>query len=133
MGLDNGIVLRANKFTRNAIDQIHEFSLQDFCSQDGEWDVCYWRKSYSLRDEIAQVIDFTNNGESPLTIDNLESICTILVRNLDKQYYDENYDGIWEYTNVVQSFTSALGRIKLLIHFLKTHPNEYECFFYDSY
>lgn len=134
MGLDNGIIVRIRRNEESllpegfGIDEWDRNSDNEFC----EIEFCYWRKNYSFRVEVAEVTDFEDEGYTPLNIESLFVIRDILYKNIDKNYYDENYEGIWDYPAHVRQNTQNIYNISMLIEFLTKYP-DHECYFYDSY
>lgn len=126
MGLDNGVVLK----TKIKHDIPPYFDWRD---NPDECDVCYWRKFWGFRDEV--VLEFGQKEpceDIPLDAERVGRLRCILEQYLDRSYYEDNGDSIWDYEEYLLHNISCLKNLEILQDFLEEHPNE-ECYFYDSY
>ena len=126
MGLDNGIVLK----TKIKHDIPPYFNWRD---HPDECDVCYWRKFWGFRNEV--VSEFNQSEECAdiyLDANDIGKIRCILEQYLDRDYYDNNANSVWEYEEYLIHNINCLKYLEMLQNFLEEHPNE-KCYFYDSY
>lgn len=126
MGLDNGVVLR----TRIEHDISPYFDWRD---DPDECDVCYWRKFWGFRNKV--VTEFGQKedcSDIPLDAEGVGKLRCILEEFLDRDYYEDEGDSVWEYEEYLIHNINCLKNLEILQNFLEEHPNE-ECYFYDSY
>ena len=126
MGLDNGVVLK----TKIKHDIPSYF---DWRNNPDECDVCYWRKFWGFRDEV--VLEFGQKEpceDIPLDAERVGRLRCILEQYLDRSYYEDNGDSVWDYEEYLLHNISCLKNLEILQDFLEEHPDE-ECYFYDSY
>ena len=131
MGLDNGIVMRFKgsfevpKYVK--IEKAYETK-----PEMPEWDICYWRKFWGLRDEIVAVIPNSNydGGEYDVSIKTLKRIQDIIYEQLK---HPEKWDSpIWDFNEVINVLAQDIVNISWLIKFLRSEPHA-SAYFYDSY
>ena len=129
MGLDNGLVCRNIK--RNDIP--HWVNLP-FDWSDEDVDLLYFRKCWGIRGEILAKLHCIKNNDSRTSVESEDilPIVKILMQYLDKEYYDDNADSIWEYEEAYGNIQRSI--INLI--WLKTYMEEHKdvaAYFYDSY
>lgn len=141
MGLDNGIILRT-KHEVKFPSELNMIECVDYGFADDnktvafyEYHLCYWRKCYSLRQDI--IHDINMNSESYcklLTIDDVKNIWHILNYYNKKKHWNRA-ESIWEWRDIKDSIRRHLLRLEWLIYFMKTHEDEsdFAVLFYDSY
>lgn len=129
MGLDNGLVCRNIK--RNDIPYWVNLP---FDWQDEDIDLLYFRKCWGIRGEILAKLHCIkdNDSRTPVESEDILPIVKILMQYLDKEYYDDNADSIWEYEEAYDNIQKSI--INLI--WLKTYMEEHKdvtAYFYDSY
>ena len=143
MGLDNGIMLRhrSQKEVEDNIGVYANVIREPYVGDEGkhgyyEYEVCYWRKCWGLRDKILAILGdkFKDEDyECELTIKDLEAIREIEYGYMcDPDEWDENGSTIWDFNDMLPHFAKDIVSISWLIEFLKRHPKAY-AYFYDSY
>lgn len=138
IGLDNGITLK----TKNKISYFPWFvnyKYEDWNNEEGkspELEILYYRKCWGIRGEINSLLHNTEQNGGIISIDSedIPAIIKIIEKYLDRNYYDEHADSIWEYEEM---FPHLIQDIKNLCWFkiwLSSNKNEViECYWYDSY
>lgn len=130
MGLDNGITIKFTKPLKSIplfLKNISEYDKEDSI---GEYEICYWRKCWNIRQEIKSVLNDPDN----ISLAELDEIYTILTDFQSKKYWNENNDSIWDYDDIKDTLRVQRKRLKQLKSFLKRNPNiKYRIYFYDSY
>lgn len=127
MGLDNGVVLKT-KFPVNIPHPPF-----DWHKDPDEHEVCYWRKFWGLRNTV--VTEFHQIEECAniqLNAEGVGKLRCILEEFLDREFYEQNGDSIWDYEDYLLHNIECCKNLIWLQNFLEEHPNE-ECYFYDSY
>lgn len=141
MGLDNGIVLKNYKK-----HHIPEYII-DLCPFDcmdektEELDLCYWRKYWSLRNEIVQRIhlykpgDVEDDGNMKLDPEDVDAIRKVLINYLDRKYWEDGHDDcIWDYDEAKGNILNSIIILIWLADYMKLSKEEpVEVYFYDSY
>lgn len=100
MGLDNGITARV---THN------DTEIQDF-------DVCYWRKCWSLRTSILSKIGYDRDDKE--TTINLTDIYDVIGKELKSNYHDS----IWDSKLLIRKYKKDKRNLRKLI-FMHKHFN----------
>lgn len=132
MGLDNGIILRAkdNNFKENIPNYVNIDNIDD------EWEFCYWRKCWGLRNKIINSLCFEENSQivsQDLTPSNLTDIIQILIDYLIyPNSWDEEDNNLWEFNEMKNRITQDIINLSWLRNYIKENPRAY-CYFYDSY
>lgn len=132
MGLDNGFILR-NPGSREFPDIIKQ-RVKEWASSD-EPEVIYWRKCYSFRDAVLDIIQNPNEEETydyDVPRDKIPEIIEELSNYLDYEYWEYNADTIWDYEDFVGSFYLDILILNWLYFYLKDNPSS-SLTFYDSY
>jgi hypothetical protein len=127
MGLDNGIYIRNFK-------EVAPSKVPWFVMLDGG-DVCYWRKCWGIRCAIYNALHAEDNGEKyefKVEEDDIPAIIKELEKFLDKDYWNENADSIWEYEDIRPSLIMQIKNLLWLRQYMLENP-KVECYFYDSY
>ena len=127
MGLDNGVVLKTN------LEVNYPHKEWDWRTDKQEYDICYWRKFWGFRNEV--VSEFNQSKECVdiyLNANDVGKIRCILEQYLDRDYYNNNANSVWEYEEYLIHNINCLKYLEMLQNFLEEHPDE-ECYFYDSY
>lgn len=128
MGLDNGICVKRNYYTTN-IKELQIF--EDSWDKEHKWDfeVCYWRKCWNIRNDILWSIDsrFDDQYEFKLTSENIGNIIIILM-----SYNEENWgNSIWEFEAIKEHLQQDIKNLQILQDLMEKY--ELEVYFYDSY
>ena len=127
MGLDNGVILKTN------LEVGFPHKKWDWRTDHQEHDSCYWRKFWGFRNAV--VTEFHQKSECediPLDAEGVGKLRCILEEFLDREFYEQNGDSIWEYEEYLLHNIQCCENLTWLQNFLEEHPNE-ECYFYDSY
>ena len=146
MGLDNGIMLKIKNKEKFG-DTTKLYSMFGW-TNEGEYELLYWRKCWNVRREISEVLaDAYNNGNAEHDkyfddgindyIFNLKAFKDILVRLrkiYKKSWWEENDDSIWEWSECGDNYKSWLIKAWKVFDVLKDKDaDSYELSFYDSY
>jgi hypothetical protein len=131
MGLDNGIVLQGVKRENIKVPWFVSFPFAtDF---EHRLDVCYWRKCWGIRERIRNLLHMDNKVyEAPVEEDDIPALIRLLENFLDKDYWDNNAESIWEYDEYKSHLLQQIKNLLWLREFLKLNPCV-KCYFYDSY
>ena len=54
------------------------------------------------------------------------------MKYLDREYYDENADSIWEYDDYKENIQHSIINLMWMRVYMEAHP-DVTCYFYDSY
>ena len=129
MGLDNGLVCRNLK--RNDIP--YWVSLP-FDWRDEDVDLLYFRKCWGIRGEILAKLHCIkdNDSRTPVESEDILPIVKILMQYLDKEYYDDNADSIWEYEEAYGNIQRSIINLIWLKTYMEAHK-DVTAYFYDSY
>lgn len=129
MGLDNGFICK--NINRN---DIPSFVKLPWDWRDDDVELVYFRKSCGIRGEILAKLHCMkeNDSETPVESEDILPIVKILMKYLNKEYYNDNADSIWEYEEAYDNIQRSI--INLI--WLKTYMEEHKdvtAYFYDSY
>lgn len=129
MGLDNGLVCRNIK--RNDIPYWVNLP---FDWRDEDVDLLYFRKCWGIRGEILAKLHCIKNNDSrtPVESEDILPIVKILMQYLDKEYYDDNADSIWEYEEAYSNIQRSIINLIWLKTYMEGHK-DVTAYFYDSY
>ena len=129
MGLDNGLICK--NINRNNVPTWVKLPW-DFKDEDIE--LVYFRKCWGIRGEILAKLHCREINDWKTTVDSEDIIpvVKILMKYLDKEYYEENADSIWEYDEASGNIQQSIINLMWLKTYMEYHP-EVECYFYDSY
>lgn len=138
MGLDNAIMLKVNIFNRN-IKVPKCFNHEEWYGL-GEYEVCYWRKCWGVRDKIITEVfkteRFPDEYRFAITPDDVVKIIKILKYYDNKKNWDRDNSTIWWYKEdkIHKQIIKQIKCLKKLYSFLRKYPKEdIICYFYDSY
>ena len=131
MGLENGIVLRNIK--REDVPTWVKLPW-GWDNQSENQDVVYFRKHWGIRGEILAKLHASklNDSVTPVDAEDVIPIAKILMKYLDKEYYDDNADSIWEYSEAHDHIQESIVNLMWLKTYMESHPDA-EVYFYDSY
>ena len=129
MGLDNGFICKNIKR-----DEIPSWVELPWDLKDKDIEIAYFRKCWGIRNEILAKLHCIkdNDSRTPVESEDILPIVKILMQYLDKEYYDDNADSIWEYEEAYGNIQRSI--INLI--WLKTYMEEHKdvtAYFYDSY
>lgn len=140
MGLENGIVVipkskRAKEFCEDFFSRYKE--LIDF--EEYKYEICYWRKYWSLNNEILEYLDKKFDLEETkfnLTLKDLKGIVDILKRDISYDYYENNVRCLWEYPVYARNLGNNIFELSNLIDELeneKYEENDIKIYYYNSF
>lgn len=131
MGLDNGFEVK----------NIKKNDVPDWVKLPWNWgdnrecqEIAYFRKYWGIRGEILTKLHCRENNNSVTQVDTEDIIplIKILMRYLDKEYYEDNANSIWEYNEAKDNIQRSIINLIWLKSYMEIHP-EVECYFYDSW
>ena len=134
MGLDNGIDIKRNEYS-NKIKALKQFECDWDNKHSYPFEICYWRKSWNIRNDIFNAIASEENDEYhyELSIYDIQEILKLL-KSYNKKTWD--YGGwsgsIWTWKEHKSINRKHIKNLKKLIKLMKQYP-ELEVYFYDSY
>lgn len=73
-----------------------------------------------------------NDSETPVEAEDILPIVKILMKYLDKEYYEDNADSIWEYNEYKDNIQQSIINLLWLKVYMESHP-DVTATFYDSY
>jgi hypothetical protein len=128
MGLDNGITCHNIK-----IEDI-PYWVKPPWDFDKYNEIVYFRKHWGIRGEILEKLYYEKNNNSYSTIESEDiiPIVKILMKYLDKEYYEDNANSIWEYEEAYDHIQQSIINLMWLKVYMESHP-DVECVFYDSW
>lgn len=131
MGLDNGLLVKGIK--KKDVPSWVMLPL-DWNNKREEQELLYFRKCWGIRSEILTKLHCTEPNDSKIKVDteDILPLAKILMNYLDKEYYDDNADSIWEYDEYKNYIQQSIMNLVWLRVYMDAHP-EVECYFYDSW
>lgn len=134
MGLDNGINIKRNEYSHK-IKALKRF-VEDF-DKLGKYDfsVCYWRKSWNVREDIFTAICAEADSQYRFVLDvyDIKEIIKVLKSYNKKTWIYGGWKGsIWEWSEHKRTNRRHIKNLKYLVRVMKKYPN-LEVYFYDSY
>ena len=128
MGLDNGFICKNIKR-----DEIPSYVRLPWDCRDEDVEIAYFRKCWGIRGEIIRLLHVKDDEyKIPVEKEDIIPIVKILMKYLDRGYYDENADSIWEYDEYKENIQHSIINLMWLRVYMETHP-DVTCYFYDSY
>ena len=128
MGLDNGFICKNIKR-----DEIPSYVRLPWDCRDEDIEIAYFRKCWGIRGEIIRLLHVKDDAyKIPVEKEDIIPIVKILMKYLDRKYYDENADSIWEYDEYKENIQHSIINLMWLRVYMETHP-DVTCYFYDSY
>lgn len=128
MGLDNGFICKNIK-----CDEIPSYVRLPWDCRDEYIEIAYFRKCWGIRGEIIRLLHVKDDEHKiPVEKEDIIPIVKILMKYLDREYYDENADSIWEYDEYKENIQHSIINLMWLRVYMETHP-DVTCYFYDSY
>ena len=135
MGLDNGIQIKRNTST-NSIPELKQFELSYDNKHQFDFEICYWRKCYNIRNMIMDVIESArdNDNSDILTTTDIEKIIHGL-QSFNSTNWQENGGSIWDWDDEEYPYSEKIQRDIENLKNLQTLMEKYdlEVYFYDSY
>lgn len=131
MGLDNGIVCKNIK--RENIPTWVKLPW-GWNEEREEQDVVYFRKHWGVRSEILGKLYCRedNDSHTPVDAEDIIPIVKILMKYLDKEYYEDNASSIWEFDEAYNHIQQSIINLMWLKMYMELHP-DVTCYFYDSW
>ena len=128
MGLDNGFICKNIKR-----DEIPSYVRLPWDCRDEDVEIAYFRKCWGIRGEIIRLLHVKDDEyKIPVEKEDIIPIVKILMKYLDREYYDENADSIWEYDEYKENIQHSIINLMWLRVYMETHA-DVTCYFYDSY
>lgn len=135
MGLDNGIQIKRNTYT-NSIPELKQFELAYDNKHQFDFEICYWRKCYNIRNMIMDVVESArdNDNSDILTTTDIEKIIHGL-QSFNSANWQENGGSIWDWDDEEYPYSEKIQRDIENLKNLQTLMEKYdlEVYFYDSY
>ena len=135
MGLDNGIQIKRNTST-NSIPELKQFELAYDNKHQFDFEICYWRKCYNIRNMIMDVVESArdNDNSDILTTTDIEKIIHGL-QSFNSANWQENGGSIWDWDDEEDPYSEKIQRDIENLKNLQTLMEKYdlEVYFYDSY
>ena len=135
MGLDNSIQIKRNTST-NSIPELKQFELAYDNKHQFDFEVCYWRKCYNIRNMIMDVVESArdNDNSDILTTIDIEKIIHGL-QSFNSANWQENGGSIWDWDDEEYPYSEKIQRDIENLKNLQTLMGKYdlEVYFYDSY
>ena len=135
MGLDNGIQIKRNTST-NSIPELKQFELAYDNKHQFDFEICYWRKCYNIRNMIMDVVESArdNDNSDILTTTDIEKIIHGL-QSFNSANWQENGGSIWDWDDEEYPYSEKIQRDIENLKNLQMLMEKYdlEVYFYDSY
>lgn len=135
MGLDNGIQIKRNTST-NSIPELKQFELAYDNKHQFDFEICYWRKCYNIRNMIMDVVESArdNDNSDILTTTDIEKIIHGL-QSFNSANWQENGGSIWDWDDEEYPYSEKIQYDIENLKKLQTLMEKYdlEVYFYDSY
>ena len=135
MGLDNSIQIKRNTST-NSIPKLKQFELAYDNKHQFDFEICYWRKCYNIRNMIMDVVESArdNDNSDILTTTDIEKI-THGLQSFNSANWQENGGSIWDWDDEEYPYSEKIQRDIENLKNLQTLMEKYdlEVYFYDSY
>lgn len=138
MGLDNGIMLKVNILNKNI--KVPKCFNHEEWYEPGEYEVCYWRKCWGVRNKIITKVfkreRFSDEYTFEIVPDDVIKIIKILKYYDNKKNWDRDNSTIWWYKEdkIHKQIRRQIKCLRKLYSFLrKYHKKDVVCYFYDSY
>lgn len=131
MGLDNGVICKNIKREDIPAWVILPWNWEE---EREEQEFVYFRKHWGIRAEILAALHCMEDNDSVTSVDaeDIIPIVKILMKYLDREYYEYNADSIWEYEEAYNHIQESIINLIWLKTYMESNPNA-RCYFYDSY
>lgn len=144
MGLDNGIILTLNhkidvdSIPYNVNIELDEYGLSDGRHKGFEYDICYWRKCWNIREKIIDILHAPQDG-GIYEIDKPDQI--LLIRDVIANFlahpetWEEGFGGsIWDIFEIAPSLIQNIFNLNWLYDYMEENKGaKIKVEFYDSY
>lgn len=132
MGLDNGFLIL--KMDKEDMKKAPYYKEHWYCPESESFEPIYWRKCYNLREAVFRVLHGEKNDtfEYQIKPNDIPELIENLRPFLNKIYWDDHDDCIWDYDEMFDDMYKALVFLEWFQSYYKDHP-EIEMIFYDSY
>ena len=96
MGLDNSIEIKRNAYT-NSIPELRQFELEYDKAYEYDFEICYWRKCWNIRNDILWIIGERLSDKYEYTLDK-EDIDQIikLLESYNADNFEDSGGCIWD-------------------------------------
>lgn len=138
MGLENGIILSCpDRYNTEILNTILD---TEPCNKSKE--VCYWRNSHGLINDILTYLKFVYPDKKHYYIVYLSSIDIFNIRQIimswqDKKKWNLEGNSIWSYKEIKKKLRTDVERLTFILGMLETMDKEeiknFKIYFYDSY
>lgn len=128
VGLDNYIIVKSWQ-------DIQEFAKYPLLERDDiyEYDICYWRKCWNIRNIILNNIeDQDKEKEEYLLSQNDIQIIIGILKSFNKDNWNDNGGSIWDWDRYRKKrLRENIKKLKHLLKMMKKY--DFEVYFIDSY
>ena len=135
MGLDNSIEIKRNAYT-NSIPELRQFELEYDKAYEYDFEICYWRKCWNIRNDILWIIGERLSDKYEYTLDK-EDIDQIikLLESYNADNFEDSGDCIWDWDDKEYPYSEKIQQDIASLKVLRQLMDKYELevYFYDSY
>ena len=135
MGLDNSIEVKHNVYT-SSIPELRQFELEYDNVHEYDFEICYWRKCWNIRNDILWIIGERLSDKYEYTLDK-EDIDQIikLLESYNADNFEDSGGCIWDWDDEEYPYSEKIQQdiesLKVLRQLMDKY--ELEVYFYDSY
>lgn len=135
MGLDNSIEIKRNAYT-NLIPELRQFELEYDKAYEYDFEICYWRKCWNIRNDILWIIGERLSDKYEYTLDK-EDIDQIikLLESYNADNFEDSGGCIWDWDDEEYPYSEKIQQDIASLKVLRQLMDKYELevYFYDSY
>ena len=135
MGLDNSIEIKRNVYT-NSIPELRQFELEYDKAYEYDFEICYWRKCWNIRNDILWIIGERLSDKYEYTLDK-EDIDQIikLLESYNADNFEDSGGCIWDWDDEEYPYSEKIQQDIASLKVLRQLMDKYELevYFYDSY
>ena len=135
MGLDNSIEIKRNAYT-NSIPELRQFELEYDKAYEYDFEICYWRKCWNIRNDILWIIGERLSDKYEYTLDK-EDIDQIikLLESYNADNFEDSGGCIWDWDDKEYPYSEKIQQDIASLKVLRQLMDKYELevYFYDSY
>ena len=135
MGLDNSIEIKRNAYT-NSIPELRQFELEYDKAYEYDFEICYWRKCWNIRNDILWIIGERLSDKYEYTLDK-EDIDQIikLLESYNADNFEDSGGCIWDWDDKEYLYSEKIQQDIASLKVLRQLMDKYELevYFYDSY
>lgn len=135
MGLDNSIEIKRNAYT-NSIPELRQFELEYDKAYEYDFEICYWRKCWNIRNDILWIIGERLSDKYEYTLDK-EDIDQIikLLESYNADNFEDSGGCIWDWDDEEYPYSEKIQQDIASLKVLRQLMDKYELdvYFYDSY